>query len=199
MKKTLAQIIVAIGALVAVLGMVIDAFIYGVGIPAFNIAYLDWIVIVIAVSFVFSKKDTLLQVGYFMLLILGVSAFTTLLYPDLSVFSYFSISTIGYFVMAIGAIIFFLVKLLKIFGFVKANDKGAEVCDVVVVLNKYKEMEKDNTITEEEFNALKDKVLRGADKEVSSIDDLKQWKKLYDQKVITDEEFASIKSKIFSK
>ena len=60
-------------------------------------------------------------------------------------------------------------------------------------------MKKEEVITEEEFNGLKQRILDGNDTKATNLDDLKKWKKLLDQKVLTKEEFSKIKSDIFAK
>ncbi len=210
MKKTVSQILMIIGAFVAIIGIIIDAFILEQPITAFNIIDLSTIAAIFALAFVFGKKESLVKIGYVIAAVLGACALTQILIPteivvDEGIYgsyveteSNFTVSGLGFLSMGLAALVFYFVQLLKAFGFVRAG-KEVTSTDVVAVLNKYKDMEKENIITEEEFVALKGKILSSASKEVSSVEDLKKWKKLFDQKVITEEEFTSIKSKIFSK
>ncbi len=209
MKKTATQVIMVIGALIAVIGIIVDAILSGSPIIAFSIVDLSAVAAVLAIAFVFGKKELLVTIGYLLAAIIGACALTALMTPTKIVIdSYYgqtyyysynlSVTGIGFIVMGVAALIYFFVKMLKCFGFVRTG-KNAETGDVVAVLNKYKEMETEKIITEEEFESLKGKILKGADKEVSSVEDLKKWKKLFDQKVITEEEFSSVKSKIFAK
>lgn len=195
MKKTVSQVALIIGVFVSIIGIIIDAF----SINLITTIGLNSIALVFAIAFVFSKKKNLVYVGYVIAGIIGACALTMLLIPlDRYDISIGLVSNIGYILMGVASLIFYFVEMLRVFGFVKAKDKETAV-DVMVVLNKYKEMEKENVITIEEFEALKSKLLKGAEKEISSVEDLKKWKKLYDQKVITEDEFAKVKSNIFAK
>ena len=209
MKKTLEQVILAIGALVAVIGIIVDSLIFETPITAFTIMDLSTVAAVVAIAFIFGKNDLLVTIGYLIVAMIAMGALTVIITPSQTLVetiygdryesSYnISVVCIGFIVMGLASLIYFTVKLLKCLGFVR-NGKNVECCDVVAVLNKYKEMESEQIITVEEFETLKGKLLKGADKEVSSVEDLKKWKKLFDQKVITEEEFSSIKSKIFAK
>ena len=72
--------------------------------------------------------------------------------------------------------------------------------DISSQLGKYKEMEKENIITDEEFVQLKGQALQSiGDNNRLTFEDLKKWKKLLDQQVLTEEEFSQLKSKIFNK
>jgi hypothetical protein len=205
MKKTVSQVVMIIGALVAIIGILIDCFNYGA--MEFGFGDLTTVAAVVAVAFVFSKKDSLVYVGFLIAAILGAYSIPQISssipmpdgYGDVYFVYYTSVARIGLSVMALSSIMFYFVELLKAFGWVKSSAKSAEAGDVMIVLNKYKDMEKENIITAEEFDALKSKILKGAEKEVTSVEDLKKWKKLFDQKVITEEEFANVKGKIFSK
>lgn len=199
MKKTVAQIILIIGALVTIIGIIVDGgFILYAPIIALNMVDLSGVAAIVAVAFAFSKKDTLVMVAYLILAITGACALV-----DLITGSYYgvpiSVVNIGFVIMGVASIIYFLLQVLKSLGFVRKNAGGVDAADVVTVLNKYKEMESENIITAEEFDELKSKILKGADKGISSVDDLKKWKKLYDQKVITEDEFANVKGKILLK
>lgn len=205
MKKTVSQVVMIIGALVAIIGILIDCINYGA--MEFGFGDLTTVAAVVAVAFVFSKKDSLVYIGFLIAAILGAYSIPQISYSipmpdgygDVYYAYYTSVARIGLSVMALSSIMFYFVELLKAFGWVKSSAKSAEAGDVMMVLNKYKDMEKENIITAEEFDALKSKILKGAEKEVSSVEDLKKWKKLFDQKVITEEEFANVKGKIFSK
>ena len=72
--------------------------------------------------------------------------------------------------------------------------------DISSLLGKYKEMEAEKVINEEEFTQLKAQALQTlSEKENVNLEDLKKWKKLLDQQVISEDEFAQLKAKVFAK
>ena len=70
--------------------------------------------------------------------------------------------------------------------------------DVASLLIKYKELEKEEIISAEEFEKLKNGLLAGGSDSKVTLNDLKKWKKLCDDGVITAEEFVVLKNKVFA-
>ncbi len=200
MKKTLSQILAVIGMIIAVVGILLDAVSLEMPMYAFSIADVSFAVAITALALIFSKKEGAVSLGYLIMVAAGVSAITRILNPDelFAAMEVISFTAIGFAVMAVAALLYYFVKLLTVLGFVKKG-KATGCEDVLVVLNKYKEMEKESIITPEEFEELKAKTLKVANKNVGDLEDLKKWKKLVDQKVITQEEFAAMKGDLFGK
>ena len=63
-------------------------------------------------------------------------------------------------------------------------------------LTRYKEMQDEKVLTEEEFAELKQRIMENTNNKISSVEDLKKWKKLLDQQIITEEEFAGKKKQL---
>jgi uncharacterized membrane protein len=118
MKKTASQIITIIGAIIAIIGIVIDAFSTGAPVVAFSIVDLSAIVAVFAIAFIFGKNKDKAYIGYLLALILGLSALTTILLSPA-----FSLSSLGFVVMAIASIVYFFIKFIKMLGFEKVEKK----------------------------------------------------------------------------
>ena len=117
MKKTVSQIITIIGAIIAVVGIVIDALSNETPTVAFSIVDLSAIVAVVAVAFIFGKDSEKSYIGYLLSLILGLSALTQIIL----VTEYFSIVSLGFTVMAIASIVYFFIKFIKMLGFEKVQ------------------------------------------------------------------------------
>jgi len=200
MKKTLSQIIAVIGMLIAIVGIFLDAMELEMPAYAFSIMDLSFAVAIASLVLIFSKKEGAVSLGYLIMVVAGVAAITRILYPDemFAYYEFFSFIDVGFAVMAVAALLYYSVKLLTLLGFVKKG-KATTSEDVLSVLNKYKEMEKESIITAEEFEELKTKTLKVANKNVGDLEELKKWKKLVDQKVITEEEFAAMKGELFGK
>ncbi len=200
MKKTLSQIIAVIGMIIAVVGLLLDATDLEMPAYAFAITDFSFAAAIAALALIFSKKEGAVGIGYLIMVVAGVAAITRIMNP-IEMFAYYetiSFADVGFAVMAVAALLYYLVKLLTLLGFVKKGKAtGSE--DVLAVLNKYKEMEKESIITAEEFEELKAKALKVADKRIDDLEELKKWKKMVDQKVITQEEFAAMKGDLFGK
>lgn len=194
MKKEVNKIVLFIGFLTAIAGIWISAFSAG------NFGGMDITVIalVLALAFVNASANVLKIIGYSLNVLLGAIGLSALIkMPRMDIGTI--VIAIGLLIMTLATVIYFFVFLLGYFGFVKQKGKKAsEAPSLWNELNRYKEMQEDGILTDDEFSDLKQKAMDGADASVPTMDDLKKWKKLLDQQVITAEEFASIKKNIFS-
>lgn len=191
MKKEFNKILLIIGFIVSLIGVYISAamkeiLLVNVVWSTANVAML------LSVTFVFSKNGILKNIGYILSLLLGAQG---LLLYFVSPIEYVGalITFVGYAIMAVAALVYFVIQILKFFGFVKiaGTTKNDNVIDEI---NSYGELKKDGIITDEEFFEIKQKLLNGSSKKKdSSMDDLKKWKKLLDQEIINEAEFASVK------
>lgn len=200
MKKNIIKTIIFLGFIIAVLGAIIDPMIANAELRAYaflftNVSVYIAVASVLGTVFVFSKNATVENVGYALCAFVGVLG--VVLIMNRNVFPLMLIP-VGFIVMLVGAILQFLLIAIKFFGFIKAEDKKV-IGDVSVTLMKYKELEKDKVISEEEFNDLKTKTLAANAKDSVSLEDLKKWKKLLDQGIITETEFTNMKAKLFTK
>ena len=203
-KTTVVNILVFIGFLVTVLGTIIDPLIMTTaaanttGATFVLIPFLPLFIIlasVLGTAFVFSKNETLANAGYGLLAFDG--AIGIMLLALIDAFNLIIIP-IGLIVMFVGATLRCIVTIIGFFGFVKGGT-GAQTSDSIsTALIRYKELEKDGVLSEEEFANLKGKTFAADDQKITSFDDLKKWKKLLDQNVITEEEFAALKAKLFA-
>lgn len=190
MKKEISKIIMVIAFLVTVIGILIDALtLYAVNFSILEIAA------VFAVCFVFAKNNTVKNFGYAIATLVGIIALSNLIISFSTFYSVIYITSIGEIIYLVASICFFIPLLLKFFGFVKSG-KDTVSGDISTILSKYKEMEKDKIITEEEFAALKSKTLKVGEKQSFNIEDLKKWKKLLDQSIITEEEYTQLKNNV---
>ena len=87
------------------------------------------------------------------------------------------IAAVGMLIMGSAVLLYTLLLILKVFGFVK-NSTFDEICTSTTLdeLGRYKEMLHDKILTEDEFDKLKQKVLSNAESRAVSMDDLKKWK-----------------------
>lgn len=197
MKKELNKILAMIGFVLIVLGCVICGTDPATALVISEIAFsAATIAAVLALAFINAENKTLKNVGYSISALCGVYGVTLIANAN---------DNVGLIVMAVGmlfylitALLYFIVVALKFFGFVKGT-KAQVTLNVSEVLLRYKQMETEKVITEEEFNDLKKKTLETTGEKISTLEDLKKWKKLMDQKVITEEEFSSMKANIFKK
>lgn len=212
MKNVIVKTIVFIGFLVVLLGLIIDPLIVQASTPAEEAAVSAPLVItalfiafpfffvylilsvIFGMVFIFSKNETLANVGYALGAFAG--AFGVMILIDSKTFSLILIP-IGLICMMVGAALKGILVIIGFFGFVKPDGKQA-IVNVADALSKYKELEKDGVLSEEEFLSLKDRALGECKPKNAPIDDLKKWKKLLDQNVITEEEFAALKAKVFA-
>ena len=118
MKKTACQIITIIGAIIAVIGIIIDAITYGSSITVFSIVDLSAVAAIVGVAFIFGKNKENAYLGYLITLILGVSSLTTLIFATVSP----KISAIGFVVMSVASIVFFFIQFVKLLGFKKDEE-----------------------------------------------------------------------------
>ena len=160
-----------------------------------NVSVYIAVAAILGAVFVFSKNATVENVGYALCAFVGVLGVTMIMHDK--VFPLMLIP-VGFIVMLVGAILKFLLIAIKFFGFINAEDQKV-IGDVFDTLTKYKELEKDKVISEEEFNDLKTKTIAANAKDTVSLEDLKKWKKLLDQGIITETEFANMKAKLFTK
>lgn len=195
MKKKISQIIMFIGVIVAFLGMILDPLV----IAASNTEALALLVttislksiaMVLAVAFIFTKNNVLINIGYGLGALVGIYGLVDV------ICNAFYIADVGFIIMLLAAILYAIFLIVSFFGYVKGEgETAAAKTDVTSALNSYKDMQNNEIITEEEYEALKSKVLSSV--KVDTVNDLKKWKKLLDQKIITEEEFAAIKANIF--
>ncbi len=196
MKKSLTKLVMFSGFITVVIGIIVDSMITGLQAIAFSMLELSVVAAILAICFINAKNNVLVNVGYCMAGILGacgLSKFIILSSSELNI-----VTSIGYIVMGVSAVLYLFTIILDFFGFVIKEGLSADNDgNIVAVLNTYKEMEKEKVITADEFDILKAKALKCTDGEKYSVEDLKKWKKLFDQQIINEEEFASIKNKIF--
>ena len=196
MKKELNKILMFIGFIVTVVG----AIICGVSNKA-NFALVFTIpnlAAVFALTLIFAKNETVKNTGYALAGLVGAYGVATIASENEDLM----VAAVGMILMLVAAAIYFFVICLKFFGFVKDSEKRSvhsESGNLLATLEKYKEMQQEKVLSEEEFADLKQKVFAAVEHKAVSVEDLKKWKKLLDQKVITEEEFAQIKADIFNK
>ena len=190
MKKSITKLVMFAGFILAIIGIIVDAMISEMIIST-TLLYLP---AVFAICFINSKNNVLINFGYCLAGILGALGLAGFMVTDLEGSL---VTTLGYIVMSISSVFYLITLILNFFGFVKKGKSDDGEGNIVAVLNKYKELEKEKVITADEFEGLKSKALKCAESEKYSVEDLKKWKKLFDQQIITEEEFSSVKNKIF--
>ena len=222
MKKEISKIVMVIGFLVALVGLLIWA-VSDIEIDISSIEELDvslseismflvpdifnvcYIAMVLSVAFVFSKNDTVKNVGYGLSALVGLKGILSLVRLGdiekevLDNRLGMTFCFIGMITMMVAALLYFGSIYMDFFGLVQKN-KVYEKESAVDVLAKYKELQKENVLTEEEFKNKKEKLLNETIASEVKNDDpvaLKKWKKLLDQNVITEEEFTKVKSGLF--
>ena len=130
------------------------------------------------------------NVGYAVSAFLGINGIAYIINGDMEI-----VSAIGLLLMATSSFVYFFFVCVTFFGFVKSGISCAEQDDAIVLLSRYKELEKEGVLTNEEFSSFKESVLKnGNSKQASTFDELKKWKKLVDVGVISEDEFLSVKS-----
>lgn len=201
MKKELNKIIIILGFIVAVVGACI-AVIMDTPPVLMTATAISNIAALFAVTFIFASNSIIKNIGYTLSVLLMIDSFKALVLKATYDSVGFLVYYIGFIIMAVGAIVYFAIKFLAYCGFVK---KGAKTStenynkNLLEELIRYKEMQQEKVLTDEEFSELKEKILENNSANTNSIEDLKKWKKLVDQQVITEEEFSKIKSDIFNK
>ena len=198
MKKEVNKIVLVIGFVVAIVGLWISA-IAGSLQYVFNSFSVSMIAAVLAFGFIFSSNKVLKIIGYSFNALVGAQGVRTIILMEEYIRIGELVTSIGYAIMALATLIYFVAFLLAFFGFVKKYEKAEATC-LYTELARYKELLEDGILTEEEFVELKQKALAGQDaKEAPAMDDLKKWKKMLDQQIISEDEFASIKKNILVK
>ncbi|MBR2354651.1 MAG: SHOCT domain-containing protein [Clostridia bacterium] len=200
MKKTLNQIIMVIGFVVMVVGILVGNIQNGLAtLTTFSTVV---IAAVFAVTCIFASNSVIKNIGYALASLVaayGVGAISMIDFDHVDIGAL--LTAIGMVLMGVAALLYALIFVLKLLGFVKSSETKEDkaISTTLDELGRYKEMLQDKILTEEEFDDLKQKVLANADNRAISIDDLKKWKKLLDQQIITEAEFKQIKEGIFSK
>lgn len=192
MKKSLIKTIIFLGFAVAVLGVIIDPIITTTTAAYIISGTTIAVAAILGATLIFSKNATVKNVGFALSAFVGAIGVYLIMNTDLM------ITSVGLIIMLVGATLQFLFIAIKFFGFIKSEDKqiSGNVSDV---LTKYKELEKEKIISEEEFNDLKTKAIAANAGNTISLEDLKKWKKLLDQNIINETEFSEMKSKLFTK
>ena len=209
MKKFFTQILTAIGLIVALVGIVLG---YKFPLEAqSSLLSLPFIAACMATAFVFAKNETVKIMGYVLSGfsgVYGVLAFLaynaslrdangnllTVITPRYNP----TVFAMGLIIMLVPAIIYIIIRFFSWLGFTRKS-AAASSSDIATVLNQYKMLEKEQILNADEFENLKNKVLKNTGADISSLEDLKKWKKLLDQQIITEEEFTSLKAKAFNK
>lgn len=191
MKKSIVTAIMFIGFILVAVGALLEDPTIAMA-SAFSTPFLA---AALAVCFIGAKNNVVKNVGFALATLMGIYGVALMVNGTLIV------SGIGMIVMLLAALIYVVPVVLNYFGFVKGKENGTALrTDISSLLGKYKEMEAEKVINEEEFTHLKAKALQMlSEKENVNLDDLKKWKKLLDQQVINEEEFAQLKAKIFTK
>ncbi len=199
MKKQITQIIMTIGFIVFVIGNIVVGA--ETGLVVFSLVHVGAL---LAAVFVFSKNETLKKVSYGLGALEGAYGIACLAFAFeeetglIKEETGLIIASVGLILLLVSSLIYFTVVVINFFGFTKDKDVscGNNLSDVLI---KYKEMEEEKVITEEEYEELKRKALQVTKPKSVGLDDLKKWKKLLDQQVITEEEFSAMKADIFKK
>ena len=191
MKKEFNKILLIIGFIVSLIGVYVSA-----AMNEIMLVNIVWstanIAMLLSVTFIFAKNDILKNIGYILSLLLGAQGLLLFVITPVTYMGAL-VTFIGYVIMAVAALIYFIIQILKFFGFVKVagtakNDK------VIDEINRYGDLRKEGIITDEEFFEVKQRLLSGSsNKKDSSMDDLKKWKKMLDQEIINEAEFANVK------
>ncbi len=190
MKKcTLSQIVMFAGLIVTIAGWLIDCFITNVPLTAVAIG---GIAAILAGCFVFAGNRVVVNVGYGLAAYCGVIGLVALLY----VVPTPVVSSVGTIIMLGAAVIYLVTVLLNVFGFERIGHKRREEGDILVTLDRYKDLQNENILDEKEYEDLKNKALESVRPEQMTFAELKRWKKLLDRDVITAEEFAALKAKV---
>ncbi len=201
MKKELNKIIIIIGFIVTVVGACLAVLIDTPPVPMSS-TIISNIAALLAVTFIFASNSIIKNIGYTLSVLLVIDSLKALVLKATLGSIGFIVYYIGFIVMAVGALIYFAINFLAYCGFVKKDrqiSKENYNKNLLDELMRYKEMQQEKVLTDEEFSELKEKILENNAAKTNSIDDLKKWKKLVDQQVITDEEFSKIKTDIFNK
>lgn len=197
MKKEINKILIVLGFIVALVGLCVSVA-YNGGL-LLGLYFRPLVFAIIGVTCVFATNALIKNIAYVLNAVLVIDAINILFTcTDIGLLVY----SIGLFIMTLGALIYFFILFLAFCGFVKKGKKasnsvsGSSLLDELI---RYKEMQQEKVLTEEEFSDIKQKIFDSCDNKIGSIDDLKKWKKLLDQQVITEEEFSKIKADIFCK
>ena len=200
MKKTFNQIFMVIGFVVMIIGILLANVENALSISGtFSTVA---IAAVFAVTCIFAANNVIKSIGYALASLvasygIGVISWIDPRNLEIGVL----VTSVGMILMGVAVLLYGLIFVLKLFGFVKSNQpkESKALNSALEELGHYKELLQDKILTEDEFVDLKQKALANSDKKAISIDDLKKWKKLLDQQIITEAEFAQIKEDIFNK
>ena len=176
MKRKITNVLMFIGFMVMVLGVIIEGSSAAILSMLFSA---PGIAATLAVCFVNSSNNTVKNVGFALSALVGACGVLLIAEEEMVVLA------IGMLFMLFATLGFAFSHILKFFGWVKDKKESSEAIDVSSQLGKYKEMEKEQIISEEEFAQLKGQVLQAvSDNKHFTFDDLKKWKKLLDQQVM---------------
>lgn len=196
--KSVKKFVMVIGFIVLIVGIII-ASLFDTGLVMNNAFFYYYIAAVLATTFIFSKNEIVKYVGYGLAAVnggIGLSIITSAGFYDMGAM----IEGIGLLTMLLSSFLYIFEIFLGLLGFIKTDKVNSEKkYSFVEILEKYKQLQKDGIVTEEEYEELKNKTLNNTEKKVDSFDDLKKWKKLLDQEVITEEEFSEVKASYFKK
>ena len=194
MKKEVNKIVMAIGFVLVVLGTIIMGIETVTAVQAiFSYAILAS---VFATTFIFSKNGVVKNVGYALGALSGAYGIATISNLSKGAGAGLIIMSVGMIFMLLASIFYFFVLALCFFGFVKGNTTKTGQEELTNILIRYKELQQEKVLTEEEYEELKRKILEATKEKDFCFDDLKKWKKMLDQQVITEEEFATMKAKV---
>ena len=195
MKKQINQIIMTLGFVVFVIGNIV----LGLDVSVLDLSPLVHSGAVLATVFVFSKNEILKKTSYALAGLVGAYGVGWIAIAIEAENTGLIIASVGLIFLLVSALIYFVVAILEFFGFTKNSKNGVCVGNLSEVIMKYKAMQDEKIITEQEYEELKRKTFEVSELKTVSLDDLKKWKKLLDQQVITEEEFATMKAKVFEK
>ena len=228
MKKEISKIVMVVGFLMALVGLLIWAVSdveidlssvdedFNISLAQlqeflfpnlFAISNLCYIAMVLSVAFVFSKNDTVKNVGYGLSTLVGIKGILSLVTLNdiekevLENRAGITICFVGMIVIMASALLYFWGLCIDFFGFEKQSEASKKETTIDALM-KYKAFREENVLTEEEFESIKEKLLKETSystKENCELDMLKKWKRLLDQHVITKDEFAEVKLSIFGK
>jgi len=199
MKKSVNQIVMVLGFIVLLVGTIIaNLSSYAVCLATFGTVNLAAI---FAVTCIFADNRVIKNIGYSLssfVAAYGIGVIATQTISAIGIGGL--VASIGMIIMGLAVVLYALIFVLKVFGFVKSGEK-TECASTATLdeLGRYKEMLQDKILSEDEFDSLKQKILANAEAKAISIDDLKKWKKLLDQQIINESEFKQIKDNIFNK
>ena len=197
MKKSIVKVLMFVGFIVVVVGLLIEGIsnTMSATIVLSALFTAPYLATILAVCFIGAKNEVVKNVGYALAAFAGVYGIILIITGAMAVVA------VGMILMLLATLGHIITLVLAYFGFVKSEEQSrAYKTDISSLLGKYKEMEAEKVINEEEFTQLKAQALQTlSEKENVNLEDLKKWKKLLDQQVISEDEFAQLKAKVFTK